>query len=32
MTNYSYSQMVKRIVMMAAERHPVYGEKILAIA
>jgi len=31
-TSYSYSQMVKRIVMMAAERHPVYGEKILAIA
>jgi len=31
-SNYSYSQMVKRIVMMAAERHPVYGEKILAIA
>ncbi len=32
MTSCSYSQMVKRIVMMAAERHPVYGEKILAIA
>ena len=32
MTSYSYSQMAKRIVMMAAERHPVYGEKILAIA
>jgi D-alanine-D-alanine ligase len=32
MTNYSYNQMVKRIVMMAAERHPVYGEKVLAIA
>jgi len=32
MTSYSYSQMIKRIVMMAAERHPVYGEKILAIA
>lgn len=31
-SNYSYSQMVKRILMMAAERHPVYGEKILAIA
>jgi D-alanine-D-alanine ligase len=29
MTSYSYSQMAKRIVMMAAERHPVYGEKIL---
>jgi D-alanine-D-alanine ligase len=23
--NYSYGQMVKRIVMMAAERHPLYG-------
>ena len=32
LTNYSYNKMVKRIVMMAAERHPVYGEKILAIA
>jgi D-alanine-D-alanine ligase len=32
MISYSYSHMVKRIVMMAAERHPVYGEKILAIA
>lgn len=32
MTSCSYSQMVKRIVMMAAERHPVYGEKVLAIA
>jgi len=32
MTSYSYSQMAKRIVMMAAERHPIYGEKILAIA
>jgi D-alanine-D-alanine ligase len=31
-TSYSYSQMVKRIVMMAAERHPVYGEKILVSA
>ena len=31
-TGCSYSQMVRRIVMMAAERHPVYGEKILAIA
>lgn len=27
--NYSYGQMAKRIVMMAAERHPVFGEKIL---
>lgn len=25
---YSYSQMVKRIVTMAAERHPVFGEKL----
>lgn len=32
MTGCSYSRMVKRIVMMAAERHPVFGEKILAIA
>jgi D-alanine-D-alanine ligase len=29
MTSYSYGQMVKRIVMMAAERHPVFGEKLL---
>ena len=28
-TSYSYGQMVKRIVMMAAERHPVFGEKAL---
>jgi len=28
--NYSYSKMLKKILMMAAERHPVYGEKILA--
>jgi D-alanine-D-alanine ligase len=28
--NYSYGQMAKRIIMMAAERHPVFGEKILA--
>jgi len=26
--NYSYSQMVKRIIMMAAERHPEIGEEI----
>jgi len=26
--NYSYGQMAKRIVMMAAERHPVFGEKL----
>lgn len=25
--NYSYGQMARRIVMMAAERHPVFGEK-----
>ncbi len=25
LNNYSYGQMVKRIVMMAAERHPVFG-------
>jgi D-alanine-D-alanine ligase len=29
MANYSYSQTVKRIVMMAAERHPVFGEQLL---
>jgi D-alanine-D-alanine ligase len=29
MTSYSYGQMVKRIVMMAAERHPQFGEKLL---
>ncbi|MFZ0473068.1 MAG: hypothetical protein WAL94_10670 [Bacteroidales bacterium] len=28
MTSYSYGQMVKRIVMMAAERHPEFGEKL----
>jgi D-alanine-D-alanine ligase len=28
--NYSYGQMAKRIVMMAAERHPVFGEKLVA--
>ncbi|MDX9946166.1 MAG: hypothetical protein RBS38_02290 [Bacteroidales bacterium] len=28
-SNYTYGQMAKRIVMMAAERHPVFGEKIL---
>ena len=27
-TNYSYGQMAKRIVMMAAERHPELGEKL----
>ncbi len=31
MTNYSYGQMVKRIAMMAAERHPVFGEKLLTL-
>lgn len=29
MANYSYGQIVKRIVMMAAERHPVFGEQVL---
>lgn len=29
LTRYSYGQMLKRIVMMAAERHPVFGEKVL---
>ncbi len=29
MSSYSYSQMAKRIVMMAAERHPVFGVKLL---
>jgi len=28
--NYSYGQMARRIVMMAAQRHPVFGERILA--
>ncbi len=28
MINYSYGQMAKRIVMMAAERHPEFGEKL----
>jgi len=28
MTSYSYGQMVKRIVMMAAERHPEFGDKL----
>jgi len=32
MANYSYGQLVKRIVMMAAERHPVFGEKVLVSA
>src|SRR5665647_659718 len=31
MTSYSYGQMLKRIVMMAAERHPEYGEKLLTL-
>ena len=29
MQSYSYGQMAKRIVMMAAERHPEFGEKLL---
>lgn len=29
MSNWKYSQVVKRIVLMAAERHPVFGEKLL---
>ena len=29
MADWKYSQAVKRIVMMAAERHPVFGEKLL---
>lgn len=29
---FSYSQMVKRILMMAAERHPVFGERVLISA
>lgn len=28
--NYSYGQMAKRIVMMAAERHPEFGAKLLS--
>ncbi|MGQ9620824.1 MAG: D-alanine--D-alanine ligase family protein [Bacteroidales bacterium] len=28
---YSYSQMAKQIVIMATERHPVFGEKVLAL-
>jgi len=28
MKNYPYSRLVKRIVMMAALRHPIFGEKI----
>lgn len=28
MTSYSYGQMAKRIVMMAAERHPEFGENM----
>jgi hypothetical protein len=27
--NYSYGQMAKRIVMMAAARHPVYSRSLL---
>jgi D-alanine-D-alanine ligase len=30
--SFSYNQMVKRIAMMAAERHPVYGEKVASSA
>ena len=30
--NYSYGQMAKRIVMMAAERHPVFGVKFFNTA
>jgi hypothetical protein len=29
MQSYSYGQMAKRIVMMAAERHPEFSEKLL---
>jgi D-alanine-D-alanine ligase len=29
MASYSYGQILKRIVMMAAERHPVFGERVL---
>jgi len=31
MASYSYGQMAKRIVMMAAERHPVFGEKVMTL-
>jgi len=31
MASYSYGQMAKRIVMMAAERHPVFGEKVMTM-
>jgi hypothetical protein len=31
MTSYSYGQMLKRIVMMAAERHPEFREKVLTL-
>ncbi|MBN2863721.1 MAG: hypothetical protein JXN62_11190 [Bacteroidales bacterium] len=30
MTSYSYGEMAKRIVMMAAARHPVFGEKLVS--
>jgi D-alanine-D-alanine ligase len=29
-SGYSFGQMAKRIVLMAAERHPVFGEKVLS--
>jgi D-alanine-D-alanine ligase len=29
LNNYSYSQMVKRIIMMAAQRHPEIGEEVM---
>jgi len=29
-SGYSFGQMAKRIVTMAAERHPVFGEKVLS--
>jgi D-alanine-D-alanine ligase len=32
MSGWRYSQAVKRIVLMAAERHPVFGEKVLVSA
>jgi D-alanine-D-alanine ligase len=32
MTGCSYGKLLKRIVMMAAERHPVFGEKMLVSA
>jgi len=27
--NYSYSKMVRRIIMMAAQRHPEIGEEVM---